>query len=64
MSDSGVREAIRAARLPRRAPDDDDRPTPRAFPGKRVPLVKGQLDLEGNEYHANGSVVPRAGLWR
>jgi hypothetical protein len=36
-------EALRAARLPKRKPTEDDRPPPRPFPGRKSRFIPGQL---------------------
>ena len=46
----GLREALRALKLPKRAPTDDDRPPVKPFPGRKPTLIDGQIDLFGNVY--------------
>jgi hypothetical protein len=43
-------EAKRAAKLPAGAPSEHDQPPVRALPGKRVRVLRGQLDLYGHEH--------------
>jgi hypothetical protein len=44
-----MREALRAYKLPKRKPTDDDRPPPSTFPGKKSKPLPGQTDLFGGE---------------
>jgi hypothetical protein len=46
----GISEALRALKLRKGPPSDDDRPPPGVFPGKKVKLIPGQLDLAGNQH--------------
>ena len=45
----GMREALRAYKLPRRKPTDEDRPLPSTFLGKKTKPLPGQTDLFGGE---------------
>jgi hypothetical protein len=45
----GMRDALRASKLPKRKPTDDDRPPPSTFGGKKPKLLPGQTDLFGGE---------------
>jgi hypothetical protein len=45
---AGVREALRARRLEKRAPTEADA-RPGLFPGRKAKPVAGQLDLDGDE---------------
>jgi hypothetical protein len=46
---AGLREALRALRLAKRAPTESDAPRPSTFPGRKMKPLPGQLDLDGNE---------------
>jgi hypothetical protein len=46
----GVSEALRALKARRGPPTEEDRPPPGVWPGKKVDLIAGQLDLDGNQY--------------
>jgi hypothetical protein len=43
---SGLREALRARRLPARPPTEDDRPPMQPLPGPRRKPLPGQMTLE------------------
>jgi hypothetical protein len=47
---SGIAEAKRALRLRKGPPADGDRPPPTPFPGRKVKLIPGQLDLDGVQH--------------
>ena len=43
-------EAVRAAKLREGAPTESDRPPVRVVAGRRVNVLRGQLDLDGHEH--------------
>lgn len=45
-----IGEAVRAARLPKQTPIENDQPPVRVLPGRRVRVLRGQLDLYGHEH--------------
>lgn len=47
-ADPGLREAIRALGLPKRKPDESDRPPPQPLPGRKPAHIPGQLELTYN----------------
>jgi len=47
---AGVREALRALRQRKGRPTSADQPPPSTLPGRRVRVLKGQLDLDGHEH--------------
>jgi len=49
VTDRGVKDAERAAKLSSRKPTDADRPKPSTFPGPKPKLLPGQLDMFGGE---------------
>jgi hypothetical protein len=44
----GINKAVRAASLRKGPPTEDDVPPPKPFHGKRIKLVPGQLDINGD----------------
>lgn len=45
----GAAEAFRASKLAQRSPTDDDRPPVSVLPGRKPKILRGQLDLDGDE---------------
>jgi hypothetical protein len=43
----GMRDALRACKLAKRKPTEDDRPPASTFPGPKPKLLPGQIDLFG-----------------
>jgi len=48
--DRGISAALRALKQRPGPPTEHDRPRPSVFPGKKVKLIPGQLDLAGNQH--------------
>jgi hypothetical protein len=57
----GINQALRALKMRKRPPTDDDTPLPSVFPGKKVKLIPGQLDLDGVEHRTVPNAEPQNG---
>ena len=44
----GLAAALHARKAPKRKPTEDDRPSPKPFPGRKTKPLPGQLRLEGD----------------